>query len=337
MSFRKRNKIRIPTEETDNDEIDEIRPHNNIKIAYNREASDSESDDDDLDNLPGIKFKKRSGKVTFLKDHVTDNVIKPSTILSYDNTSKSDSGEIDDGYKELYSNKPTKTQVLNLEDEEELDEMEQKDSSSVGVSDKYSQAEIDKIKLQRESLRNKQQKSSEVEKGTPTEKDYAKLLTTEERLDLMDTIKDNGGVQKANEHKDFTNIEDYVDERLEDERLALTENERTKQEEARRNMIQKALDEDDSNDAATREWQYNLTQHGTNVQQDSSTKKNVQLPILWPAHDTDKDDSFIEDELKKLSVQHKTVQMKLDAMQKERLELKQRRQQILNELATIGI
>lgn len=337
MTFRRRNKIKLPVEE-DNETKDSKRKDISVKISYDKDESDSNDDgDDNSDSIPAIKFKRRSGKATFLSGHTLSN--SSSLPESTGEQNKAEPANHDDdteSYKDVYSKVPSKSQVLNLEDEDEIDGIEQEDDIDKDTTETYSRADIEKIKQHREAIRNKLNQSTEAENGTPSERDYAKLLTTEEKLDLMDTIKDNGGMAKANEHKDFTNVEEYVDKRLEDERLALTENEKSQQAEARRNMIQDAIDREDSNDAATREWQFNITQHGTNMQQDNVKKNNSQLPVLWPDHDTADDTTFIEDELKKISVQRKTAQMKYDAMNKESATLKTRRRQILAELASLG-
>jgi len=322
MNFRKRNKIKLPISSSD---------ESNVKLGVNKiKPSLNFSEDeslDDFDDLPSLKMKKGARKYSPFPT-TTNTQDTNKLIVSNVNLATTDNR---DSYDSIYKSKNVNGTVLNLEDETELIDIEQKDTGDITSSNILSTSKIEEIKSKKENIRRKLLQSQDIEKGTPTERDYAKLLSSEERLDLLDTYKDNGGTAKANEYKDTKNTEDYTDNIVDDGKLALTKNEILLEKQKRKDLIEQAINEND-NDSISDIWEKNIMQQGSLGNDSFKYNKKVRRPVLWKDTADFEGDSFIEMELSKSRIKLKTKQLQCHSLQKERTALIQKGKSLINEI-----
>ncbi|SMN19292.1 similar to Saccharomyces cerevisiae YKR022C NTR2 Essential protein that forms a dimer with Ntr1p [Maudiozyma saulgeensis] len=322
MSFRKRNKIKIPISSHNSSETTSKGNKNNIPLNF-----DEDEIVDDFDSLPSLKLKKGARKLPPFSSSLKSQDTNSST--SSDNTSKIILEK--DTYGSIYKIKANNSAVLNLEDECELNEIEQNDMDYIDDNNILSISEIDEIKKEKEKLRKKFQQKQEVEKGRPSEKDYAKLLTSEERLDLLDTYKDNGGITKANEYNDIKSTEDYTDSIADDGKLALTKNEMLLEKQNRKYLIEQAINEKEVDDDQNN-WEQNIVQNGSLGSSTVKINVKARLPALWKDIEDFEGDSFIDTELAKSRIKLKTKELQRRKLQEERSGLIQKGNSIINEI-----
>lgn len=342
MSFRKRNKIKLPAISKEGDNV----PSTNTqkpKVAL-------QFDNDDLDDLdeiqPTIKLKK--GKRKKFIPNVSSSTLENDIQEDSSNTSNVSVSD-KDAYGGLFKTKSKNNIVLNLEDESEIEDIEVDNIDEDDENDSILTSEqIRKIKEKKEAIRRKNGKNQEVEKERFSERDYAKLLTSEEKADLLDTYKDNGGIAKANEYKDIRNQESLIDDIVEDGRLALTDKERIKEQENRREMIEEAamnefrtgdhfentnepfIDRDYSSGSDSA---YNLDNQGMFTgKYKLPSKKISKRPTLWQKNENLEGDELIDSELTKLSLKMKTVKIRYSMLESEKSKLVQNGKEILTQL-----
>ncbi|KAG0669375.1 hypothetical protein C6P45_003811 [Maudiozyma exigua] len=334
MSFRKRNKIKLPGISKEEDVI-EYSDTQKPKVALGFDHSDLDDEDDQVQ--PAIKLKKGLRK----------NLVHSTTLNEDENTNQEGSSNLSkvthnntDAYGTLFKGKGTKNVVLNLENESEIDDIEIDNNDEEHENDGILTSEqIREVKQKKDALRRKDGRKKEVEKDKFSERDYAKLLTSEEKADLLDTYKDNGGIQKANDYNDVRQQEGLIDDIIEDGRLALTDKERIREKENRREMIEEAAKNDFSKNNAffTTAGDYNSNFvdavdpiHPETLDEcDYSEKgkhkcdgfKTPKRPILWPKNDELEGDELIDSELAKLRIKMKTVQIRYSMLESEKKKL----------------
>lgn len=358
MSFRKRNKIKLPGISKEEDDV----RNGNTQIPTVPLQFDNGNLDDEDDIQPTIKLKK--GK---RKDFVPSVSSSENGKNIQEDTSKSTnvSPNDKDVYGTLFKGKSKSNIVLNLEDESEIDDIEvdnhdeEDDNSGILTSE-----QIRKIKEKKETIRRKNEKKKEVEKERFSERDYAKLLTSEEKADLLDTFKDNGGIAKLNEYKDIRNQEGFIDDIVEDGRLALTEKERIKEQENRREMIEEAarnefttgdhsgntngsfIDDDynagygnaynpDHEEIFRDEYNYSRKSKHDKDNYKLLNKKIAKRPILWHKTENLEGDEIINAELARLSLKLKTIEIRYAMLESEKSKLIQNGKEILAQLLDI--
>lgn len=348
MSFRKRNKIKLPSISKEEDAIensDTLKP----KVALGFDHSDLDDEDDQVQ--PAIKLKKGLRK----------NFVHSTTLNEEGNTSQEGSSDTSnltpnskDTYGILFKGKGKKNVVLNLENESEIDDIEidnnDEEHENNGI---LTSEQIREIKEKKDALRRKNDRKKEVEKDKFSERDYAKLLTSEEKADLLDTYKNNGGIQKANEYKDVRHQEGFIDDIVEDGRLALTDKECIREKENRREMIEEAARNDfsNTNDFVTAASDYNSNfvdavdpihpetfdgyDYSGKGKHKSDGFKIAKRPILWPKNDELEGDELIDSELEKLKIKMKTVQIRYSMLESEKTKLVRSGNDVLMQLLNL--
>lgn len=319
MAIKKRNKIRLPSGLPEELGVDGSahRPTQQINAVT---LNDFEDDDNDVCALQPIKFKKVPKRdITF----EGEQAIK----------------ENDSHYKDLYhSKKNTDTSmgnkddavVLNMEDLVEGNHDLFNDSSEASNSFEGehttsipTREEIAKLKAQKSISRRKISKSDVVR-----ERDYVKLLDSEDKREIMETIKSNGGLKRTNE-KEIENFSDDEMQGFQDERLALTDNQIAIQKDSKRKIIEEAI-----NDAPYRvdeEWETQLLSKG-NIHKPNEGIITP-LPILFP--DDDESGNTIEgisEMISKICLQRKKVEMRLQALEKAKIDLENSKANLINKL-----
>lgn len=170
------------------------------------------------------------------------------------------------------------------------------------ISSIPTRGEIAKLKAQKSLSRRKISESD-----VTTERDYVKLLDSEDKREIMETIRLNGGLKRNNE-KEITNFSDDEMQGFQDEMLALTDNQIAIQKDSKRKIIEKAINEVPYR--ANEEWETQLLSKG-NINK-SNEKIITPLPVLFP--DDDESGNSIErinEMVSKISLQRKKVEMRL--------------------------
>ncbi|CAI4034780.1 hypothetical protein SMKI_11G2300 [Saccharomyces mikatae IFO 1815] len=321
MAIKKRNKIRLPGGPPNELEVD-ASVHRSMQQLKPGTLNDSDDDDDDNDmfDLQPIKFKK---------------VPKRDITFDAEQAAKED----DSHYKGLYQPKNNINTlkknkddllVLNMEDLMEGGQQLLKNSSEVidGLEGEHTisiptREEIVKLKTQKAISRRNITKSDVV-----SEKDYVKLLDSEDKRELMETIKSNGGLKRINE-KEIENFSDDDMQGFHDEKLALTDNQIAIQKDFKRKIIEEALS--DAPHRANEEWETQLLSKG-NIHK-SDEKIITPLPILFPDNkETGNNTEGISEMVSKIRLQRKKVEMRLQALEKAKIDLENSKANIINKL-----
>ncbi|CAI4603769.1 CDG_1a_G0033730.mRNA.1.CDS.1 [Saccharomyces cerevisiae] len=319
MAIKKRNKIRLPSGSPEEVGIDGS-AHKSMQQIKPLVSNDSEDDDNDICVLQPIKFKKVPKRdITFDGEQAIkeDNSHYEDLYHSKKNTNAS-TGNKDD------------LLILNMEDLMEgnhhlLSDSSEAGSSSEGehISSIPTRGEIAKLKAQKSLSRRKISESD-----VTTERDYVKLLDSEDKREIMETIRLNGGLKRNNE-KEITNFSDDEMQGFQDEMLALTDNQIAIQKDSKRKIIEKAINEVPYR--ANEEWETQLLSKG-NINK-SNEKIITPLPVLFP--DDDESGNSIErinEMVSKISLQRKKVEMRLQALEKTKIDLEKSKASLINKL-----
>ncbi|CAI1552231.1 hypothetical protein SEUBUCD646_0K02420 [Saccharomyces eubayanus] len=315
MAIKKRNKIRLPSDPPEEIEGDTSvhRPIQQIKPGL---LNTLEDDDGEICELQPIRFKK-----------------VPKRVITF-----GDEQEDDSHYNELYNSKKDNNAwkkdnddvvILNMEDMMEgqhqllSDPLENGDS----LGDKHSiiptREEIMKLKEQKSISRKNLSKSNVVK-----EKDYVKLLDSEDKRELMETIKSNGGLKRSNE-KELENFSDDELQGFQDERLALTENQIAIQKDAKKKVIEEALGV--TAYRVNEEWEAQLLSKGNVLKPNEAVI--TPLPILFP-EDGENGNNMeeITDMVLNIRLQRKKVELRLQALQKAKMDLENSKANLISKL-----
>lgn len=317
MAIKKRNKIRLPSDPSGEFEVDTSvhRPIQQIKPGL---LNCLEDDDGDICELQPIRFKKVPKRnVTF-----------------------GDKQEDDSHYNELYHSKKDNDSlkkdnddvvILNMEDMMEgqhqllSDPFENGDS----IGDEHSsikiptRGEIMKLKEQKSISRRNINKSNVVR-----EKDYVKLLDSEDKRELMETIQSNGGLKRSNE-KELENFSDDELQGFQDERLAVTENEIAIQKDAKKKIIEEALGT--TAYRVNEEWEAQLLNKGNVLKPNEVVI--TPLPILFPEDGQNGNEiKEITEMVSKIRLQRKKVELRLQALYKAKLDLENSKANLISKL-----
>ncbi|CAI7457036.1 CPS_collapsed_G0035520.mRNA.1.CDS.1 [Saccharomyces cerevisiae] len=144
----------------------------------------------------------------------------------------------------------------------------------------------------------------------------------------METIRLNGGLKRNNE-KEITNFSDDEMQGFQDEMLALTDNQIAIQKDSKRRIIEKAINEVPYR--ANEEWETQLLSKG-NINK-SNEKIITPLPVLFP--DDDESGNSIErinEMVSKICLQRKKVEMRLQALEKTKIDLEKSKASLINKL-----
>ncbi|EJS42932.1 YKR022C [Saccharomyces arboricola H-6] len=319
MAIKRRNKIRLPNGPTGELEGD-ISVNRPIQQVNSGVLDNLEDDDSDICELQPIKFKKVPKRdVTFDGEQLTK--------------------ENNSHYRNLYSSKEDVNTskvskddvvVLNMEDmmegghrslgelSEGGDSFEEEHTINIPTPE-----EIVKLKAQKSISRRNFNKSDTVR-----EKDYVKLLDKEDKRELMETIKSNGGLKHTNE-KDIENFSDDEMQDYQDERLALTDNQVAIQKDSKRRIIEEAIG--DVCYRVNEEWEAQLLSKGNVLKPNEKTI--TALPILYPKNDVNGNNiEAISEMVSKISFQRKKVEMRLQALQKAKIDLEETKVRLLDTL-----
>lgn len=242
MKIRKRIKINLPDHPTARDGID-VKKLNKPNFSLLQEDLDDDEDHGEV-HIGALKKKKSRG----VEDLPPPDQEAPR-------------------YNDIFSKKPT-SRVLNLEDMADDDDMAEEDDDNQESTGFPSKKHIEDLKRAKLSS----QKASEHREKV-NEKIYVSLLDDDDKLEIMETIKKNGGPDKAQGPPSDPDID-----MLDDERLPLSSREHLLQNERRKHTIEKALRAQD--DEASNAWESQLLSKGSgHFQHPPNTPK---LPKLHP-------------------------------------------------------
>ncbi|CAI4046543.1 hypothetical protein SUVZ_11G2340 [Saccharomyces uvarum] len=316
MAIKKRNKIRLPSDPSEEFEGDTSvhRPIQQIKPGL---LNCLEDDDSEICELQPIRFKKVPKRdVTFGGGQEDDSHYNELYHSRKDNnTSRKDNDDV---------------VILNMEDMMEGQHQLLRDPFENGDSlgDEHSiniptRGEIVKLKEQKSISRRNLNRSNIVR-----EKDYVKLLDSEDKRELMETINSNGGLKRSNE-KELENFSDDELQGFQDERLALTENQIAVQKDAKKKIIEEALGT--TAYRVNEEWEAQLLNKGNVLKPNEVVI--TPLPILFPEDGENGNDiEEITEKVLKIRLQRKKVELRLQALQKAKLDLENSKANLISKL-----
>lgn len=291
MVARKRNKIVLPPTSTGNENRSNVNKLNKVKISL------LEEEDEDISPIALVK-KKNSKSVVIKKNQHEDTC-----------SSTPD-------YKGLFKGN-SKMKILNLDDM--TDDDDDDDENTTGTSIIPSKTEIEALKRGKERANRPADR-----KWAIREKDYVSLLDTEDKLDIIDTIKKHGGTGKESE----VWVDREVPNEAEEEKLVLGEKASLLHEQQKKKMIEDALNEQQTD--ATKEWESQLLMKGSG----SNTAKIRDEPSLPKLYSFEQED--IRDELavrlNTIQKQKKQLLVQLDILKRERVSLNDKKNLVLNKL-----
>ena len=236
-----------------------------------------------------------------------------------------------------------KDRILNLDDYEELQRLdsegEVEDFVTDSGTDYHIQSSLSRMKIRGNKLRQQQQ-----QQRTPKpfllaeERKYVKMLSQEDKDDILETINRNGGLERKNE-RELANIAD-MDAEFADERLALTERERKIQGQMRRQHIVDALESsfiggsggDDR--GAEVEWEKKVMGKSGKMITNLGTP-TASLPVLSKAMDNNDTDPnvYIKMEQTKLRLEKRKKELQLKALKGHVEELISKKRILLERLS----
>lgn len=235
MKIRKRVKIGVPAQETNTGGIN---PKKLSKASLSLLQDDQDDDDDHTEGPLGILKKRRGGEI--------------AEIASVEQEPTS--------YDDIFTKRPA-SRVMNLEDmddeEDELMSRTTRDDENVGF--KHNKIEPQNPTSQRKKV---------------TEKIYVSLLDDDDKQEILETIKKNGGPARANDPPSDPEI-DMLDE----ERLPLSKREALLQQQRRKQTIEQALKMHD--EESSEAWESQLLSKGAGQQQ-SHRLNTASFPKLHP-------------------------------------------------------
>lgn len=236
MKIRKRVKIGLPPQQATDDGV-------NVKKLSKASLSlldDNQDDDEDNAEVP-LKTFKRKGKV-----------VEGIESLQPESTS----------YGEIFNKKPA-TRVMNLEDMAEEDD----DDSMSNPSNK----EIEELKHNKLRAHATQKKKDAI-----SERVYVSLLDDDDKLEIMESIKKNGGTDNTPSDPDI----DMLDE----ERLPLSSRESLFHRERLKQTIEEALKSQD--DESSNAWESQLLSKGS-----GQSRQAIDIPKLPKLHPSECEDN----------------------------------------------
>ncbi|CCD23538.1 Ntr2p NDAI_0B05050 [Naumovozyma dairenensis CBS 421] len=327
--MQKRNKIKLHfsngDDVNDNSENTDLLPKFGAsKVKPSFLEHDDEDDDDDEgdyeDKLSPIIFKKNKNKISFNDQSSSSEPVVRTQYSGIFNQRK----RIPENNGERKVEQDIR--ILNLEDmSDEEEEVELSDDEDDNNPDILNKSRIEEIKKQRE--KNRRMYGSFNSNGKLKEKEYVKLLDKDDKLELMDMIKKNGGVQKRNE-KDMLD-DGFAMHEFEDEQLGLTEKELQLQKDKKRENIRRALGTESGSDSNGENWETNIVSKvvGGDILKDTYA---MQLPILL--RDNEFEEDSLSSELFKTKLETKKVRLQLTGMKKEKESLDNKRDILLSKL-----
>ncbi|CCH60094.1 hypothetical protein TBLA_0C02890 [Henningerozyma blattae CBS 6284] len=194
--------------------------------------------------------------------------------------------------------------------------------------------EIKSIKEER-AMRRQLPNSSENFK----EKDYLKLLDNDDKLEILENIKNTGGVKKSNEKDTEWGSHEFNVEEFDDARLALTDNERVKQSIERKEQIKKAIERNSKYDSQENEdWEIRALKNSANIKEVESVPS---LPILFKSTGSetfsedpeDSLDDILSDLIRKTKLENSKISLQYSALENQSSILHTATGQLLIELA----
>lgn len=317
MSFRKRNKIKIPTGEG--------KPAtNNLKLNKTKISLDlSEEEGDDIDLIPLRPKKSKPIQTHYDSEEEEEDIelkpIRPKTQNPFlskgnkstpiSNNSYSDEEEEEEDNDILYQDEINKLKTTKHESKPVIMNMEDMVASGE-ISDDDNEATNKHERLNQRQIRS-------------DEKEYIKIMDVDDKIELMDNLT-KGGKVKISELKSNDDDDEYdiTNNEFMDERLALSKNEQIRQAKTRRQQIEEAL-----------------SNTPLDEMKDSNKVEIVdaesQLPHLY---NEDKDD---DDNINDIIHQNKLIlrkkEMELKVLTKEYDQLKSHQSELIEKLNTIAL
>ncbi|CCK69267.1 Ntr2p KNAG_0C01540 [Huiozyma naganishii CBS 8797] len=294
MALKKRSKIKLPALVND-DEDDDYKKQTSNTLLPQLSESDDENDNADVTiKLEKSRARRNKLRATF---ETQDRVPEPSSNILYHD-------EIDLLKQKKERKDDTQEVVLNMEDM-----VERGDISDTEV-----------VSPNNEKIRPKTNVQLEETK-------YFKMLNSEDKSDIIDTINRQGGVEKDNERDD---IADFVMTEFEDERLALTSKELRRQVELKRRLIKETLQNDEHGSSDEQEWEEHVLEKNQ-VKLDQGLK----LPELSELDEKDINED-IDTLLKRQNVKLDRVKLQNKHAQEEYHTLEKERDTLLDSLNSIS-
>ncbi|CCF55785.1 hypothetical protein KAFR_0A03500 [Kazachstania africana CBS 2517] len=312
MAFKKRNKIKVPSlsaQAGGTNVTDSKKP-----IRLNLSYLEDEEEEEDHASLQIKQNPLKQKKPLILP--VLPHTVKMTSAEVDDDVSP----ERDDEYKDLFKKRVSKpdVKILNLEDKGIFENIDGSD----GDEEYMSKEQIERIKQRRRRPFEREARSSERE--------YVKLLNDEEKLDVIETIKDNGGFEKRNGDKnDNEYIYDFEDEIFED-KLELNESVLSSKEVEKRENVDKILNDDEIGD----EWEKHILSKTNNVIDYSDSQDKIRrLPKLFDSAMDDEDEgALLASKLSQITLAKRTKQLRIDALNKQRVGILEERDKLLQKI-----
>lgn len=236
MKIRKRVKIGLPPQQATDDGINAKK----LSKASLNLLDDHQDDDEDNVEVPLGTFKRKGKAVEAIES------------LQQESTS----------YGDIFSKKPV-SRVMNLEDMAEED-----DDDSLSYPSKKEIEELKSNKLKAQATQKK--------KDAISEKVYVSLLDDDDKLEIMESIKKNGGTENTPSDPDI----DMLDE----ERLPLSSRESLLHKERLKQTIEEALKSQD--DESSNAWESQLLSKGSGQSQQA-----IDIPKLPKLHPSESEDN----------------------------------------------
>ncbi|CAL9731708.1 pre-mRNA-splicing factor Ntr2p [Monosporozyma unispora] len=238
MSFRKRNKIKIPS--------GDIQPKQN-KNKISLTLSSDEENDDDMDLIPLKPKVKRPITTQYDSEEEEDLKLKPmkskvpNPFLFKKNVPKlfeeEEEENNDDDDDILYQDELEKLKSAKHEPKQVIMNME--DMVEAGEISDNNEPIVRSERLTQGTIRH-------------DEKEYVKSMGVDDKLDLFDNLTHGGKVKISDINKndgEYEYNDDIANNEFMDERLALSKNEQIRQAKTRRQQIEEALSNTPMEDA----------------------------------------------------------------------------------------
>ncbi|CAL9736304.1 pre-mRNA-splicing factor Ntr2p [Monosporozyma servazzii] len=321
MSFRKRNKIKIPTGEG----------NSNLKLNKNKINLDisEEEGEDELDLIP---LKPKRGKPTQTNfdleedDDDEDIELKPikpkaqnpflsksyksTPILNNSNSEEEEKEEEEEDNNIVYQDEINKLKTTKHEPEQVIMNMEDMIASG-NISDDENEPVNKPERLDPRQIRS-------------DEKEYIKLMDVDDKFELIDNLT-KGGKVKLSELKSIEDEDEFdiTNNEFMDERLALSKNEQIRQAKTRRQQIEEAISSTP------------LEELKDSTNKVESPETESQLPQLYN-EDNDEDYS-IDDIIHQNKLILRKKEMELKVLTKEYDQLKSQQSELIEKLNAISL
>lgn len=287
MGIRRRVKINVQSSGDEGTTID-AKKLNRAKLSLFRD----DEEDDDFDVTPTRVLKKKKDQPARELPSVEDSHIS---------------------YEDLFTGKSAlnrgQERVLNLEDMDQEGSLPQEEDDESGdkTTGIASREEIEEIKRRRLKLKQAQDKISKED-----EKVYVSLLDKEDKLEIMDTIKRQGG-----QEEDQNEPDDPEPDLLDDGKLPLSSREILMNQSNRKRAIEEAikLQDEEASDA----WETQMMSKGS-----GQSRPQAAIPVLPRLYANESDESDeLSQAIASVTLRKSQLEKQLKVLKAQRAEYQQ--------------